>query len=508
MSAPPQALEGEPLLDAAGSRAADQAAIAGGVAGTTLMAAAGRAAASVLQARHPHAASVLCVCGGGANGGDGLVVAQVLLAAGLRVRALVVADRPYAGDAAWAEGEARAAGVPIEPAGAAEIRAAAADADVVVDALLGTGFSGAPRDEVAAAIEAVNEAGRPVVALDVPSGVDVSTGEVAGPAVSAESTVTFHARKLGLVVAPGLEHAGEVVRAEIGIPPGSGGPPVGVLVGAAAVAALPPRVRGGSKYDAGSLVLIGGSTGMTGAITLASRSSLRAGAGLVVTCVPASLNPILEVKLTEPMTRPCADDGGSFVRAALDTILSSVERADAVVLGPGIGRSEGTRVLVRELLDRIERPLILDADGLRAVGTDLELLRRRAAPTVLTPHGGEASRLLGVESREVRAHRLRSVRAIAERSGAVCLLKGADTLVAAPDGRLAVRSGDFSGLATAGTGDVLSGIVGALLARGIEPWRAAACAAVSHLDAARAALRSAPGRAIIAGDLPDHLALG
>ncbi len=497
---------GTPLHDAASSRASDHAAMDVGLAGTTLMAAAAEAAARVIRYRHGGRRRVLCVCGGGANGGDGLVVAALLHEAGWDARAVVVASRDYQGDAAWAERRASEAGVPIERGGADAVGRRVREADLLVDALLGTGSAGSPHGEVARAIELLAATDLPVVALDVPSGVDASTGEVGGAVVTAGQTVTFHGPKLGLVVAPGLLHAGEVIPVDIGIPPDAA-PARARLVGPDALRSLPPRHRTGSKYDAGNVLLVGGSTGMTGAIALSSRSALRAGAGIVSTCVPGSLNPVLEVKLTEPMTRPCPDRDGALVPAAADAILAAAERADAVVLGPGIGRAEGTRELVRDLLARLAVPVVLDADGLHAVGDELGLLRDRPAATVLTPHGGEASRLLGWESARVAAHRLEAARTIAERAGAVCLLKGADTLVASPDGRLAVREGDHGGLATAGTGDVLAGTIGALVARGVEPWTAAACGAAAHLEAARAASRARPGRAIVAGDVADHLAL-
>jgi ADP-dependent NAD(P)H-hydrate dehydratase / NAD(P)H-hydrate epimerase len=491
---------GAPLHDAESMRATDAAAIAAGVEGRLLMEAAGEAVARVVREAFGQARRVTCVCGGGNNGGDGLVAARLLRGAGVDASCLVVASRPYAGDALAACDAAVAAGVPVNRVGA--VGEGLQGADLIIDALLGTGAGGAPRGAVAEAIHAIGAAGVPVVSIDIPSGVDASTGEVPGAAVSADVTVTLHAEKAGLRIMPGLGHAGRVEVAPIGIPPETSVRAPGVIAGADAVAALPPRPRGGSKYDAGMLVCVGGSIGLTGAISLAASAALRAGAGLVVAAIPARLNDVLEVKLTEPMTLPCPDADGALAPAAADAILERASRADAVVLGPGMGRTEGARALARELIPAVPCPLLVDADGLFAVGTDLALLARRTAPTVLTPHGGEAARLLGAPVGDTR---LAAARRIAAGAGAICLLKGPDTIIAAPDGSFAIRDGDTPGLATAGTGDVLAGTIGALLARGAEPALAAAAGAVAHLAAAREAVAAEPGRAPIASDLIERL---
>jgi ADP-dependent NAD(P)H-hydrate dehydratase / NAD(P)H-hydrate epimerase len=270
------------------------------------------------------------------------------------------------------------------------------------------------------------------------------------------------------------------------------------------VAAVPGRPPHGSKYDAGSVLAVGGSRGMTGAIALCARAALRAGAGIVVAAVPASEQPVVAGLGLEPMTLACADAGGGLDEPAADAILERAARASVVALGPGCGRAPGTAALVRRLAAEIAVPLVLDADGLHAIGTDLGLLAARPAPTVITPHAGEAARLLGCTREELAAHRLAMARALAERTGAVCLLKGADTIVAAPDGALAVRDGDDPRLASAGTGDVLCGTVAGLVARGAAPFLAAAAGAAAHLAAARAV---PAGRALVAGDVLEGLAL-
>jgi NAD(P)H-hydrate epimerase len=384
----------------------------------------------------------------------------------------------------------------------------------IVDAVLGTGSHGAPRGEALDAVEtmaAAAERGVPVVACDVPSGVDASTGEVPGPAARAVATATFHAAKPGLWIAPGKQHAGEVTVVEIGIP--DGGPPArsteggaGIgLIGDGVLDGLPARGAEATKFDGGSVLVCGGSLGLTGAPSMAAEAAARTGAGYVTALVPASLNLVFELRDAEVMSVPLADEGGAFAPAALDEALARCERADALVLGPGVGRSDGAVAFAREFALHGSLPLLLDADGLNAHATEtaLERLAGRSAPTVLTPHGGELARLLGVSGDEVRAARLASAREAARRSGAIVVLKGDDTLVVEPDGHVGVSRGDAPALATAGTGDVLSGVIGALLARGVEPFTAA-CAGVElhrragRLVGARIGVEGAMARDVIA----------
>ncbi|MGI9116404.1 MAG: NAD(P)H-hydrate dehydratase, partial [Gaiellales bacterium] len=368
---------------------------------------------------------------------------------------------------------------------------------LVVDALLGTGAAGAPTGAAATAIAAIREAGLPVVALDVPSGVDASTGEAPGAAVQADVTVAFHAAKLGLLIAPGRDLAGRTVVVPIGAPADAPVPPAAVAV-ADGRPLLPGRADGGSKYDAGAVLVIGGSVGMAGAPALVAASALRSGAGVVTALVPEAVQPTVAASLREAMVRPLASQ-----RPDLE-IERYAERAAAVVVGPGIGRAPDAEELVRAAL-ALDRPLVVDADALWWVARDPTAIPARTAPTVITPHAGEAARVLGCPAEEIAAHRLGSVRRLVERTGAVALLKGADTLVLAPDGRLGVRALDCAALATAGSGDVLAGVIGACLARGADAWTAAIAGAAAHVAAGRAAAAARSGGAIIAGDLIEHL---
>jgi len=493
----------EPLLDVEQLRASDAWAISErGIAGVELMERAAEGLFEVVWHRAPPG-EVVVVCGGGNNGGDGYAVARLLREAGRSVGVLHTSDpAQLTGDAAVMRD--RLGGEPPLPFAAGALDGAA----VIVDAILGTGFSGAPRADVAAAIAAINGADAWVLAADVPSGVDAATGAVAGEAVSAAVTATFHAAMPGLWIAPGKAHAGEVVVVDIGIP--DDGNPVAPwigLIGPGILATYPRRGQDSTKFASGHVLVAGGSRGLTGAPCLSSMAAMRAGAGYVTACVPDSLNDIFEVKLTEVMTAPLPDDGGgSHVEAGADGVLEKAGRGGAVVLGPGLGRSDGAFAFARKVAREVEVALVLDADGLNAHAGALESLAARTAPTILTPHGGELARLLEIDGDAVAAHRLDHARDAARRSGAIVILKGDDTLVAEPGGRVGVSRGGSPALATAGTGDVLSGVLGAFLARGMAPFEAACAAVFAHAEAGRRAARALDGPdGVIASDVVDEL---
>jgi NAD(P)H-hydrate epimerase len=343
------------------------------------------------------------------------------------------------------------------------------------------------------------------VPVDVPSGVDASTGEVGGAAVRAEATVTFHARKVGLAVAPGRFLAGEVEVADIGLAEQVETANRRVLAGALDL--VLPRRASDNKFSAGTVLVVGGSTGLTGAPCLAAEAAMRAGAGYVFVAFPSSIGPVVELRLLEAVKRSFADDGtGHFDPRAADAIVELSERAGAVALGPGLGRTEGTRELMRILLERIERPVVLDADGLWALAGHLDWVFARQSPTVLTPHSGELGRLLGKDSSRIDARRLDAARAGAAETGAVVLLKGADTIVAGPARDTLVSDLGNPGLATAGSGDVLTGVVAAFLAKGLEPQLAAAAAAAAHGVAAGLAAEQVGVAGMIASDVIPALA--
>jgi ADP-dependent NAD(P)H-hydrate dehydratase / NAD(P)H-hydrate epimerase len=489
----------EPLPDAAEQRALDEWAISElGTPGLELMERAGEGLSDLVCELAPRG-PVIVVCGKGNNGGDGFVTARLLRQRGLEVQVLLLgAPEDLHGDARtnWE----RLPGEPPRRFEAGAVRGAAA----IVDAILGTGFSGAPRDPAASAIGAINDAaegGAIVVACDVPSGVDASTGEIAGDAVCARATATFNAAKPGLWIAPGKAHAGDVRVVDIGIPPGGPGDPQIGLVSDRVTDEIPRRGRESTKFAAGSVLVCGGSLGLTGAPCMAAESAMRGGAGYVTAMIPSSLSPIFESRLLEVMTVPLPDHGGSLTPEAADTVLGRVGRADALVLGPGLGREPGALELARTLAAAAERPLLLDADGLNAHAGELAALAERPAATVLTPHAGELARLLDSDSAAVGARRLDSARRAAAQAQGIVVLKGDDTLVAEPDGRVGVNRGGASALATAGTGDVLSGLIGAYLAKGMDPFHAACAGVLVHARAGRLLAREIGPEGVIASDV-------
>jgi hydroxyethylthiazole kinase-like uncharacterized protein yjeF len=493
----------DPLYDAEGMRAVDRWAIGEmGVPSLELMENAGGAVAEVV-AEVALDGPIRVVCGKGNNAGDGLVAARELDRMGFAVEALLLwPAEELSGDAAANLERFEAIHVSGDPA------PRLADSGAVVDAIFGTGFSGEPREPARAAIEAIGGCGAPVVACDIASGVDASSGEVAGAALEAGFTVSFHAAKLGHRVAPGKWHTGELRVAPIGIPDGAPAAPAGGTIGAAVLELLPRRGARSTKFSSGQVAIAGGSRGLTGAVQMSSRAAIRAGAGYATVAVPADLEPIFEGGQPEVMSVGCPGGDGCLAPASAKPLLRTFERAAAGVLGPGLGRDPGSVELARQVLPAIAVPLVLDADGLNAFAGELGRVAEREAPTVLTPHAGELGRLLDRDSEQVSAHRLAAAREAASAAEAVVVLKGDDTIVT--DGeRVAVNAVAAPGLATAGTGDVLSGLTAALLARGLEPFAAACAAVFAHARAGReAAARIGAAESTIATDVIDAIPAG
>ena len=406
------------------------------------------------------------VRGGGANGGDGRIAARHLADVGKDVRIV----------------DAKAGETDLgEP-------------DAIVDALFGTGFSGAPRPDAAALIDRINDANVGVLAVDLPSGVDASTGEIAGSAVRADATVTFHGRKVGVAIAPGKFHAGTVHVADIGLEPAD---TEHKSVCVEILRTVPRRQEGQNKYTAGHVLVVGGSRGLTGAPCLSALSAMRADAGYVTVAAPESTLPVFEQRLLEAVKRPLPEQDGVVSADAVDAVLELAGKASAVALGPGLGRGAGPKELVRRLLAEVELPMVVDADALYELEPG-----DWPATRVLTPHEGELGRLLGRDSKEIAAHRLASAREAAERFGCVVVLKGADSIVAAPGRGVLVSALGLGSLATAGTGDVLTGVVAAFLAKGMEPRLAAAAACAAQQ---RASVEAPQRAGLIAGDVVEAL---
>jgi hydroxyethylthiazole kinase-like uncharacterized protein yjeF len=486
----------KPLYDAEGMRAVDRWAIEEqGVPSLELMEAAGRAVAEAVAGLSPQG-PVRVVCGKGNNAGDGFVAARHLAGMGHEVEVLLLwHGDELKGDAAVNLGRVESEHVE------GDLSPRLAGSGAVIDAIFGTGFAGAPREPAASAIEAVNRCGAPVVACDIASGVDASSGEVEGVAAEADVTVSFHGAKLGQRIAPGKWHTGELRVAPIGIPDGAPGEPLGGTIDPSVLALAPRRGPRSTKFSSGQVAIAGGSRGLTGAVQMCSLAAIRAGAGYATVAVPADLEPVFEAGQPEVMSRGCPGGVGFLTRESAAAVLSIFERAAAGVLGPGLGRQEETFRLARHLAGAIEVPLVIDADGLNAFAGCPERLAAREVPTILTPHAGELGRLLERDSEQIGAHRLAAAREAAAAARAVVVLKGDDTIVT--DGeRIAVNAIAAPGLATAGSGDVLSGISAALLARGLEPFAAACAAVVAHARAGReAAARIGAAESVIATDV-------
>ena len=486
------------LLTVAAMAAVDAAAIAGGIEGIALMRAAGAAVARAAAAMAPEGARVVVLCGPGNNGGDGFVAARLLAEAGRRVELRLLGRREaLAGDAALAAAEWN--GAVSEGIGADDL----SDADLIVDALFGAGLSRALEGDARRLVERVAGSGRPVLAADVPSGVDGDTGAVRGIAARADVTVTFVAPKPGHLLEPGRSLCGRLLVAEIG---------TGEQALAAGLETAPPSFRNGPrlwggdfprllagahKYTRGHALVLSGPPFRTGAARLAARGALRAGAGLVTLASPNAALAENAAHLTAIMLRPCENPDD------LDDILTD-ERLNVVLAGPGLGTGAATRDLVA-VAASAGRALVLDADALTSFKADAAALAGHLAEgdaqAVLTPHAGEFARLFaGTPAAEEGIGKLEGTRRAAALVGAVVVLKGPDTVIAAPDGRAAINDHASPVLATAGSGDVLAGIVAGLLAQGMAPFEAACAAVWLHGDAG---LRHGPG--LIAEDISELL---
>jgi hydroxyethylthiazole kinase-like uncharacterized protein yjeF len=509
-----------PVLTADEMREADRLTIEEvGLPGVVLMENAGAAVAAALRERFPRARHVAVLCGRGNNGGDGFVATRRLRAQG--AEALLFGHRgDVKGDArvhleAAERSEARIREVPDESTWV-RVRETVERADVLVDALLGTGLKSRPTGLVAEAIGWLAgraREGTPVVAVDIPSGVPSDGASFDWPVVPAALTVTFAAPKWGQALPPGCDAVGELVVADIGIPARAierAGSRLALLEDADVVRAFPPRPSGSHKGHFGHVLVVAGSVGKTGAAVLASTGALRTGAGLVTVATPHPCLAVVAAARAEVMTAPApATASGGFAEEGLETLLALAGERDAVVLGPGLGRDPSTERLVRAFVSRCPVPLLVDADGLNALAPASDRpepseLRGRSAGTVLTPHPGEMARLCGRTVSEIQADRPRLAAELARATGAVVVLKGQRSVVAAPEGPLAVTPAGNPGLATGGTGDVLSGVVGALLAR-LEPWPAATAGVHLHGRAGDLAAAALGQEGLAAGDVAEAL---
>ncbi|WP_303721377.1 NAD(P)H-hydrate dehydratase [Malonomonas rubra] len=465
-----------------------------GIPGVVLMENAGRAATDSFCREFStlYPGPVLVLAGKGNNGGDGYVMARLLTERGWQVQTLILGrDEDIVGDAAVMRGILQKLELPCScVTEACELRSgfAAAEPVVIIDALLGTGLKSTVRGLYAEAIEIINSSGAAVCAIDIPSGVDGSTGQICGLAVQADLTVTFDHAKIGHGSNPGAACAGLLEVVDIGIPANGRlqlESDVCLVDASVAVEWLPERPQEGHKGSFGHLLVLAGSTGKTGAAALAGNAAVRGGCGLVTVAVPESVHDIMEIKLTEAMTCPLAAEDGRVSSQAQAQIAELLQSRDALAVGPGLGQSEELSELLIWLLASSQLPTVIDADGLNLLAGQLELLHHRSGPApILTPHPGEMARLSGLSVAEIEADRYRVAVEFAAEHGVVLLLKGARTVIAAPDGRVAINGSGNDGLATGGSGDVLTGLIGALLAQRLEPFEAASLAAWLHGRAA------------------------
>jgi len=494
----------KPLLTPAEATELDRSTQADGTPGAVLMERAGAAVAraSLDLLGGAYGRRVVVVCGTGNNGGDGLVAARHLCRQGVRVAVFILGPDadvhdPIAGMRARLRGETEARILELDHT---QLARELDRADLAIDAIFGTGFHGTAQAPWVDAIDLLNAADVPIVAVDIPSGVDGATGAVVGSAVHADLTATFGAAKLGVALLPGAELAGDVRVLDIGFTTDPRAT-IGLTEPSDVTGVLPSRAIDGQKRSSGSLVVVAGSRTMTGAVRLVAHAAGRMGAGYVVVSVPASILPIVQRELDETVFVALPEtDAGTVALEAVGVVAERASAADALAIGPGLGREPETASFVRALIREVEVPAVIDADGLNAFAEARSLLADRKAEAVLTPHGGELARLLGRTPNDPCTE----ARSLAAETDAVALVKGTRSVIAAPDGSARVNPTGSPVLATAGTGDVLTGTIGGLLARGIDPFAAAWSGAYVHgLAGILAAERRGTG--VLAGDVAERL---
>jgi NAD(P)H-hydrate epimerase len=458
--------------------------------------------------------TVTILCGKGNNGGDGFVVARLLRQRHVKVTVLLLAPATdLSRDAAvmyrrWLRVAGKSASKIFRSSD--QTGPILAASDLVIDALLGTGLSTEVTGVYRDAIELMNRCGRPVIAVDMPSGIHADNGALLGQAVRATATVTFGLPKLGLYLGAGIDHAGAIHIVDIGIPAAyvdAIDSRTIVVTKALVATALPVRPASSHKGTFGHAGILAGSVGKTGAAALAAKAALRMGTGLVTVATPSSVNDVLEAKLLEAMTLPLPETKArSLARSGLDRVLAFMRARTAIAIGPGLSTDPETVELVQSLMKHLDRPSVLDADALNALASRASLLTECKIPPILTPHPGEMARLeVDATSQTVNADRIGTARRFARERGVFVVLKGARTVIARPDGLLAICPTGNPGMATAGTGDVLTGMLVGLLAQGVPAWEAACAATYLHGSAGDLAARQLGQAGMLAGDLIAHI---
>lgn len=487
-----------------------------GISGLVLMENAGLRVAAAAKELLPDidGKKITVIAGKGNNGGDGFVVARHLINMGAEVKVLLLCGpNDVTGDAKVNLDILlkmdQKIHVVIDEKSINILRIALVYSDLVIDAIFGIGFKGVTKKPLADIIDIINEAGKPIIAVDVPSGLEANTGKVHGSCIKATCTVTFGLPKLGLMVFPGAKYVGQLQIGDISIPQSlieRYDIPRFLITAKMVKEMIKPREPEGHKGDYGRVTVLGGSPGLTGAVYMAGQAAARIGAGLVTVGLPMSLHDILEVKLTEVMTKPLPEtDRKTISKSALNQCLEMVAKSDVVAVGPGMSTELLTVKLIQELVQTIEKPLIIDADGLNAIAINTDILKKCTAPLVLTPHPGEMARLMGIDLDEINNNRISIALTAAKNFKAIIVLKGARTIIATPAGRLYINANGNPGMATGGSGDVLTGIIAGLVAQGLSLEDASVAGVFIHGLAGDLVSSEKGQMGLLAGDLIDML---
>ena len=490
-----------------------------GIPGIVLMENAARGTADAMQYHIPDLSHkhTLIVCGKGNNGGDGFALARHLIERGCTVTVAALSPITQLKGDARINADSVQKIARTDSSGTLSLITSASRSkleqrsrfDVIVDAILGTGFKGKLKPNVASVVEWMNEQPAVRIAVDVPSGVDADTGNAEGSTVRADYTCTMGLMKRGLLFSPGRDASGKVIRIDIQIPPEvyrRSKIQTFLVTEDDVRTAMPKRSLDVHKYRVGKVFVLAGSTGLTGAAALTSMSALRSGAGAVVLGIPESLNNMMEKKLTEVMTVPLADTGdGVLHESAWEGIKRQCEWADIIAAGPGLSGTGDVKKVISRLVKEVQKPVLLDADALNVLSGKDGLFAKRSAPVIITPHSGEFSRLSGISSDEIKNERIEVARRYARMRRITLLLKGGPTIIASKSGKVYINQTGNPGMATAGSGDVLTGVIAGLWAQGLTDEAAAYCGAYLHGAAGDEAKRTYGELAMTAGDIQEEM---
>ncbi|MCK4777304.1 MAG: NAD(P)H-hydrate dehydratase [Actinomycetia bacterium] len=473
-----------------------------------LMEVAGKAIADKIK-KNKKWKKILVISGKGNNGGDGMVCARFLKESKREVRIELLSKEDNLPSLVWQNlQKAEAKGIKISEMPA--LKKVSSDlrwADVVVDGIFGFGFKDRLKGYYGQVVEEINESNKPVIAIDIPTGVDASTGKVSGKAVRAKSTVTFTCPKIGCLIYPGMLYTGDIDVVNIGIPFQAVDKKITCLLTDPEECAnlIPHRRINSHKKSVGKVLVIAGSQGMTGAAVLACRSALRTGAGTVVLACPEGLNQIFEIKLTETMTRPLSQtEEGTISPNAIETVIEMSKDFDVILIGPGLSLNKETKVFIRAIIKKANMPIVIDADGLNALSESPGILLKRNIETIITPHPGELGRLLKISADEIQKDRLKWAKEAYRKLNAVTILKGERSLITEKNHTVINLSGN-PGLSTAGTGDVLAGMIASLWAQGVPAFQAGILGTYLHGIAADIAVEELTEWGLLAGDVLKHI---